>query len=793
MPDKIDKTVLEIAPSPKNKQAERSIEAISSDLVKQRQEIKRLKSEIRDFERVSKDGVDVTKEWARAEAQLTRINKDRIDTEKQLKRAIDGTNTEIEDRAKLLSAERRQRQALGDKARLAGDIESRGRAISGAIGFVGGEAGARVERIANIGAEALAVKEAIGLLRIEFPEFIKSLNLTKGNVAALAVGLTAAAAAALIAKQIFDEWSKSAKEAKEQIVGTINATKEYYGFIEDATSEDLKAKIEETAARRDLNAQLQIDLLELKNAALQSGGELDSVGGTISDSAKRVADDLGLFDGGMDAIDEALSGVNTEIRQNEIEFGLYVEALTNGTAAANDAAKREQEYTQAKLDGLERERQLVLQGQTMSKDALDDRLDQIERERQSFNDLLGELEKLDPSEQTAARIKEVNFEISRLDEETRILAESVRPLVEERANEAAAVDLLAKSLEKSEEAAIAAAAAIESGFKSLVSDSEDIAKRVGARADEVSKRNDDITKQQIDFEEKQAKQTIKHYADLAKLDQKFYEDQADLIGDIDDIRTDAGKDRAEEIKEFNKESIRAAKDHQKELLSIQRDLGRGIESAVEDRNVAAAVTAAREATDRARDENERFTEEKKQRAEDLKDLLDKLAVERSEKLHDARQALNDLRQKHNQERAMRVSAFRTEIADEDRAFRTKIQIQREKYAAEDAALMQHNINQLSLTQSYYDAATQLAIGNINTIKSLGGTGTGGGGGFSNPLGDSGFVIPPPSTQSSANGPLSLNAPISINGTNMSAAEVEQVLVQKFIPKLTNALRTASRR
>lgn len=203
-------------------------------------------------------------------------------------------------------------------------------------------------------------------------------------------------------------------------------------------------------------------------------------------------------------------------------------------------------------------------------------------------------------------------------------------------------------------------------------------------AETLARRHLDELRSQEDYERSTAQAWAKHYADLAELDADFYEKVQEQIKEAGEQAGETDTRRLDEIAKFNKEMQRLAEDHQRKMMEIYRDLSTGIEDAVEDRSVSAAIEAIRAAKERTREENEQYDIERRRRWEDFQDRLNQLAIEREERKAAAQQAIDDLRKQYERERAERIADFQARLQEEEeqRALARKRQL--EDWAIEDA-------------------------------------------------------------------------------------------------------------
>jgi hypothetical protein len=212
-----------------------------------------------------------------------------------------------------------------------------------------------------------------------------------------------------------------------------------------------------------------------------------------------------------------------------------------------------------------------------------------------------------------------------------------------------------------------------------------------------SDRARELAEDAADFARDQIRERAKHYTDLAKLDQTFYSKRADLLENISDVSAEAVQERLDEIKDYNRESERAAEDHQKNLLQIQRGAERDIASAAQRLDAVAIREAQQRREDELADANDQYRTEQRRREEDYQDRIQLLDREKDARLQDARDRLRELEESHRTERAERVQAFQQKQQEEVADRNLSLQRQREAWAREDSERRTALARQLGIT------------------------------------------------------------------------------------------------
>jgi hypothetical protein len=766
MADQLNTTVIKIEPDSSNRRADQSIKSISDRLGDQRTVVKRLSDETRKLERAFRRGTDVSKEWARAEAQLVREKTKQVAIEKDLRRAIDGTNREIEER------NRRQREQAG----IYGDVGSRTRDITGLIGAAGGDIGARIERSVNIGAEFLDANEGIRLMRQELPKLASQTGLANLSVGQLAGGIGVATLAVVGVTAAMYAMKDASDESRQAALARIETLRKLSELeISTLTTSEIK---EQQAAIEETNKIRRAEREELAR-------ERDELNFNLA-AHEQLAEAVGIASFGVDDYDNRIKELDKEINASIGVYDKLESALSDATTAANDAIAAEEKLADRRKtrgenlielarDELDAAVQARNRAKTWTREqldarqsAIDDQLAIEKRYRERLNDLFesGEI----TSEQFESALNNSYSATADLERELRLLYSVVSWGIELRAREAAAIAGVNTSIEALNKASNKLQEDLIAGASGILSSSRDTAALVGGIADV----NNTIDQERIKFEEAQAKATIKQYQELAKIDRDYLQDRGDVLRGINADIAGIDQERIEEIRDFNKESIRLAEDHQDALLKIERDLNTGIESAVEDRNVGAAIAAARAAEEQAQDENKRYETDKERREEDFNDLLKQIAAERSERMRAGQQELIDLRNRHNAERAERINAFQAQLNIARHEHNMKVQMQQ----SEIAALQAHQSRMFSLTQAFHAAAEQSLAGRLSGL-----TRTVAPSAYNDAL-----ASPKTLTPSSS---LSVSMPVSFGGTPTGTGEIMQVLENVFMPRLTDALRRAS--
>jgi len=727
MPDNVSQTIVRLdIDRPAAKRVETSTKRVNDLLDALQKQVKSLDSELRRQDGIAR--IETSSKGARR--ALDTLKDEASDTRREIKRLdSDMANARgaVEYEARI--------KAAAQSTELYGDVGSRTRDIGGGIAALGGQA---IEQKFFIASDLLDAAEGFGRIKAEMPALINQLDITPPKIAAVAVATVAVGAAYLTLRDNLNDWKDAAKTAQQATVGQIDALKEYYSFIGDATREDVKARIDEVNKQQGANAQLLEDLEQLR-LAIESGldvGDRASLLDKAGEGAVRALDALGALGFGLDEVKDAINEAQTAQQGYQTEFSLLVQAYLDGTTAINDAEKAQREANERKISALERETQWQIQYATSTQDAVDDRLAAIDTEKRAQQELLAELEAMaGTSEEAAAQLGTVRDRIATLTDEENYLTNVIYDGAVARTNAAELEEQLTEAREK---AADAIKEAIErekqltsSRITSLGSlKKNEIAKRealdqkaldaertyndkLAALRDE---RAIDLTREAEDFALNRIRDIANHYADLADMDQKYAEDRQSIVDGLREAESDVHDEMLDELADYNKETQRAAKDHQRNLARIQRDGNRDVAAAVARLDAWAVHDAQQRTKDQLDDAQEQYDDEKKIRDEDYKDRLKELEKETQERKQAAAQQLRDLAQQHQRERQAQQAAFAQQLQREDQNRRIALQRQQEDWNREDSLARSHYVSQQNELRTAYAALENETRLGMNRVK-----------------------------------------------------------------------------
>ncbi len=802
---RVDRTIISVEESPQNKRTEESIRDITREIADQRFEVGLLNDETRKLSKAMRNGEDVVEDFITAEIALARAQDKLRKSESERRKALAGTNIELEKRAALLSKQRRQQQALGAQAREFGDIESRTRALTGAVGFVGGARGQQAERFVNIGAEGLASVEAIKLLKLELPKMAANMGLAQLSTKQLKIGLGVAAlatTAVVVAIKLIGDASKEAQQAAQAQIETQRQLSELR--IGDLTTAEIKA---EKQAIEELNVIRRNERRVLEETAREL---LDGLG-----DLEKYGEATGLANQGIDDYTTRIDELTKDIDSSAAVFVELNNALDDATTAANDAAAAERELASERETEVAKRIKKIQRDLKLESDALQRAATFTEEQRQARLQEIDALRALEDATQEKLKSDIDRGKIdgqladdafaasevrqSALRQEQTFLNTIVAEGVAVREEEAAAAELLEEQLKLTEQATKDAAKALEANLKLTLATGAKIAKFNEATAEKAEDMALKLLRDQEDFDRERAEDIADFNRDLADLDRDFFEDRADILADTAADLDKIASERQSVIDDANQEALDAERDHRKELRDIQRDANKAIGDAAANLDAQALLAAKEERKERVEEENERFKEESGIRERERKERLKELERERRERIRDGNQRLQDLRRQHQRERSERIADFNRQLFLEDQNRALALSRQQEDWNIEDQRRRSHFGLVESETDAHLDKlllSTQDGFVAIQAAWDAGMGGLGDGGAVGAPLigGSTGPVgaplvpfIPTPSPLGAgANTFNQISMPISVGGDAQSAqmARIVRDLVDQRIGQLT---------
>jgi hypothetical protein len=688
-----------------------------------RQEVKGLADEQRRLEQAWLAGEDATDAFVDATVKLERKRHDLAQAERDLRDEIAGTSEEM--RQQRAEADRLlQQRADWEKASLYGDVETSGRAITGAVGFIGGGAGARVERSLNVGAELLATAEAAGRLKQQLPAMTRNLVDGAGGIEQLALkaGTATLAVGAFVAAF---QLVKSVLEQDERAAKTwIDANKEVTQVLATGTSDEVREAI------RNLQKENQGLILEHERLTEALKEEKERLGDVTSFTR-------GAFKvGAIHELIKARDAVADQLTSNTEALTQLQAGLADGTTAAADmraaeealADKRKEAQEQFLGDEEERFRKQVERDKARrdwSQEQLEQTLSDIEIEKRARQQQRDELlvtgygPESDP-------VKAVNDAITALETEANYIQNFIAPVVEAREAEAEAIEHQQEALDTliayREDELDAARKATEDAQEAFAKRAE-LQKEFKAESIALeAERARSILEEEADFARERLRDIRDFNLELADLDQDYLDKRQDLVDAVSETQTEANQAQVDAIKDHQKEDVRLLKAHKQRLLEIEENAERSIEDSAATLSSAGVIAAKERGAQALKEERNRYADARAERDEDFQDLLNQLHLEGQAKVDAARDAVAELDRQHQQERAKREQAFAQKLADEDEDRRLSLQRQREAWKREDDERRDHLNGQLrELKNQQRDAlvAARQHYGHLRTATAEG--------------------------------------------------------------------------
>jgi hypothetical protein len=272
--------------------------------------------------------------------------------------------------------------------------------LAGASSLVAGEAGAATGQMLNLASVAPDMADQIGKLG-------QGMTLTSGLIGVGLVAAVGLGAAAL------HEFNKAAEETAKQVNAAKDAQFAYIDAL-SSTSDDLNAQLEDNVAALENNRLKQEavrkaieDLDEPTDKFFELGDWL----GFVGDAGDKLSDELKELEQGEQDLIASTEGVT--------------EALNSQEIAANDAAKALEEEGKALIDqaadigNLTKFRQQAME---VDEQGRKDLAKGIANERESIEAQLSVLrQSASQTDDTRERISELEGELGRLDDQTKIL------------------------------------------------------------------------------------------------------------------------------------------------------------------------------------------------------------------------------------------------------------------------------------------------------------------------------------------------------------------------------------
>lgn len=690
-------------------------------IARSRQRVRELREEFQRLELAERDigqaGVRSARDLSQLDAETRRSVRgvreriraldDELDLYIQQARAIDDLTAAERARTREIEV---SRQARIDVQRATTGITQAGYAagtIAARLGQAGlaGPAGA-VGAAGDVLQLASAVPRLTAALK-DAPQAVEAMvgpligvEASFGAVAAAAAPVAIAIGAVGIA---FIQFQKQLEEQKVRLEAAIDAQQLYYETIAEGTSDEIRAAIQQREVQRDVAQALIADLENARRVALEAYGLPESTGeGFIIERFPGIAQ-----------LTERITEVEDEAKSAQAEIDALNEALNSTTILSREAAAARREADEARIADIERMADREIEAyrliDTASSEAVEAQVAAIERQIEGRQ---GEIEALQlmaiRSQAARERIGDLHEEMNDLEAQTRLLTETVIPLIRAREREAAALERRRDALEDTEERL------------------EQTRERQEAYADALSDFNADMADLEAKIAERRRAILERTGEAIANIQRRLADTERDVARgllradekaarELADARLDLERELGEEQEEVRRESNDRLADlerrHMRDLERIYRDFNRTAADAIRDRD-ADALAAAEERRD---DE----LAEAEQGLEDAVDQEKRAARERVKAARDAnRDRLRDLEESFRRERRERLIAAQYRLNDAREAALAEIALQQEKEAANLAELQRQAEDERRLrTQQFRDELTALG-GHIRNIGQL---------------------------------------------------------------------------
>ncbi len=521
----------------------------------------------------------------------------------------------------------------------------------------------------------------------DIPKLERQLAGVEGSIAAL----TELAGVSEISGELFDQAREKIEVYNDQIEelnrGTEGLTEAYDSELV-AANDAAAASRELAQARMETTQQLREDSQqrvqwEMEISRLMRDASAEQVQARIDDLA--LQRDILASEREFLQMREDLYGEDTSERVGELteQIGALDQQVADLTDNVLPFAEQAEQANQALEDATtlaKREADLRRRVADMSQEQIDIRLREIEVEREITTELLRTLEAIGAAPEA---LREVREKIEALDMEARELQTFPNTLAVEREIQEAT----RRALEYAE-----------------------------TQREIQADRQLKLQREEEDFLRKRAQDWNKHYRDLAKLDQKYFERRSKILADMAADARKIAQERLDDIQAYNLRSKRLAEDHQDNLLRMQRDANRSAQEAVASLNAWALRNVRIQLEDQTGDANKEYEKQQERREEDFEHQMELLDRERDERLAAGRQALEDLRRQHQRERQEAQRAFQDRIRQEDQERRIRLQRQQQDWAIEDQRRRMHFQIQQGMTAQHYTILTQITQQGMSSVQ-----------------------------------------------------------------------------
>lgn len=491
---------------------------------------------------------------------------------------------------------------------------------------------------------------------------IGKITMLLGALPPIALGLAGAIAVAGVALALVLDRANKLKEAAQ---AELNSRKEVIEFIQTATKEEIKAKIDEAKQKAEINKAVFNDAasqLEQNRRALESSSgtlakniaDSFSFAGTAGPTLQALKDNFNAAQKEMDASTTSLDLLNQAYEANFAPSTEYIERLKEETKIKTDAALAgaNDEYNkQLKLqqEGLMSSSQLMgkITDATQTQFAAQAALNKLQK------DYVGGNKEID------TQILNYQLQIARTGADITRLYDSF-------------------------------------GQRKEVEDAIQSEKDLAAARKEVDKINNDVNKATEKYNEDILAMADKFRESMENLKQSFdnaaAEAEIDRANKIADLATENNDKQIEAQYKYNDEKVKIEEDYQKRVRDIEKEFTRSSAQAIQDRDAVAldaAETKRKDELDEAKtNHNESLNEREKEYRAELRQLQQSNAQKIAEINRDfqrqaeqrARKYAFDQQQLYDasvKDRELRMSAYNKQLAD----LRTTLQQNNDLWAA----------------------------------------------------------------------------------------------------------------
>lgn len=571
------------------------------------------------------------------------------------------------------------------------------RRIMPLAGLTSGLGGAALSGRMMIAADILDAAEALTVFKAELPSFASQLGIGRRELVALGAAGAALAVELAVIKSMFSDLVKAAKNTTAVVSGQIDAYARFRDFMLTATSESLKAEIE-SVMKRDLAEREYYDnILELRNrvnAALETGQPLSLEG--LAEGAIRLYEFLGGSATGLKELNAALAESRKNIESNRLYLQLLIDAYSEGATAANDAAQREQEYTERRIAGLEKEMQRELQIRQMIESGsiaqAEQRLEQIEQESELLRELESELAPLSANSETAAqKLQEVRDRLAELGLEASAINERVIPAIR-------FAEQWKNGIEN-----------FKSGVQSAIKSVADIAQRLQKGAEIIAKADQRELEIRAEFAAEREKIERQHNEKIRSLQEQseqrqreFYERYVEQVAAAEE---DLKKSLSKLQEDYNREELRRAEDFRRDQERAERQHKQNVLEAAARLDATAVWQEQQRYEEERRQAEEDFRIETQRRKEELQIQINQERAAFQERIAQARKAyeqqLRDEREQLQRSIAQQNAAYRAELQQLNSALQARLQSNQAEMQAELNSLLGFQNYEYTVRETHY--------------------------------------------------------------------------------------------